>query len=53
MLTILGAEGVGHQEELEYFFQNEKNWNEKEFPAADILTRRRVLGLWTDFIKTT
>ncbi|CAH1099298.1 unnamed protein product [Psylliodes chrysocephalus] len=48
---IKGASGVGHQEELGYFWHNATADNLNRFPKEDILTHERVMDLWSQFIK--
>ncbi|KAG5865661.1 hypothetical protein JTB14_029200 [Gonioctena quinquepunctata] len=50
-LTIEGAIGVAHQEEVEYLFRTDRNKDLNKFPAEDILTHDRLVELWSQFIK--
>ncbi|KAK9885279.1 hypothetical protein WA026_010774 [Henosepilachna vigintioctopunctata] len=49
-LHIPGAESVGHADDLEYIFVQEKKDLEK-FPEQDRITADRYVLLWTNFVK--
>jgi carboxylesterase type B len=46
-----GAESVGHGEDLAYLFCSENGCDEAISPEDDIITRNRLIKLWTDFAK--
>ncbi|KAJ8943543.1 hypothetical protein NQ318_023054 [Aromia moschata] len=47
---IDGAESVGHSEELQYLWRNSRNDDVSVFPEADVLTHKRLIALWTNFV---
>ncbi|XP_068902411.1 carboxylic ester hydrolase-like [Tenebrio molitor] len=46
-----GAESVGHGEDLAYLFCSGYGCDEAIYPEDDIITRNRLIKLWTDFAK--
>jgi carboxylesterase type B len=46
-----GAESVGHSEEALYMFCSGAGCDDSLYPENDILTRNRLVKLWTDFAK--
>ncbi|XP_023310706.1 venom carboxylesterase-6 [Anoplophora glabripennis] len=49
-LKISGAESVGHSEELQYLWRTNRNDDIEKFAEADVLTHKRILKLWTNFV---
>nr|WCC58169.1 carboxylesterase [Pharsalia antennata] len=49
-LKVDGAESVGHSEELQYLWRTSRNDDIDKFPEADVLTHKRILKLWTNFV---
>ncbi|KAJ3620290.1 hypothetical protein MTP99_004255 [Tenebrio molitor] len=46
-----GAENVGHGEELRYLFCSGNGCDDSIYPENDLITRNRLIKLWTDFAK--
>jgi carboxylesterase type B len=46
-----GAENVGHSEETAYLFCSGTDCDESLYPKSDVITRNRLIQLWTDFAK--
>lgn len=44
-LHFVGVDGVGHGEELTYL------WRNSTLTDADLLATRRMLTMWTNFVK--
>nr|WCC58193.1 carboxylesterase [Pharsalia antennata] len=49
--TIEGVEGVGHAEDLKYLWHIDRLDDGSLFPVGDRLTQRRLLKLWSNFVK--
>lgn len=49
-ILLVGAESVGHSEELQYLWRNSRNEDIDKFPDVDVLTHKRLLKLWTNFV---
>lgn len=52
MFVLSGAEGVCHGEELEYLFVHRDNQDLSKYPESDLMVQKRLLQLWTGFVKT-
>ncbi|KAJ8923389.1 hypothetical protein NQ315_001947 [Exocentrus adspersus] len=50
-ITIEGVDTVGHAEELKYLWHVDRLDDGGIFPIADRLTQRRMLNLWSNFVK--
>jgi hypothetical protein len=46
-----GAENVGHSEQTAYLFCSGTDCDESLYPKSDVITRNRLIQLWTDFAK--
>jgi carboxylesterase type B len=46
-----GAENVGHGEELRYLFCSGNGCDDSIYSENDLITRNRLIKLWTDFAK--
>ncbi|KAJ8923390.1 hypothetical protein NQ315_001948 [Exocentrus adspersus] len=49
--AIEGADTVGHAEDLKYLWHIDRLDDGSIFPIADRLTQRRLLKLWSNFVK--
>nr|XP_023023901.1 venom carboxylesterase-6-like [Leptinotarsa decemlineata] len=49
--TVPGAEGVAHQEEIEYLFRCLNNRDLSKFPEEDRITHDRLVTMWSQFVK--
>ncbi|XP_074030604.1 para-nitrobenzyl esterase isoform X1 [Leptinotarsa decemlineata] len=49
--TVPGAEGVAHQEEIEYLFRSSNNRDMSKFPEEDRITHDRLVTMWSQFVK--
>ncbi|KAJ8916853.1 hypothetical protein NQ315_005860 [Exocentrus adspersus] len=47
---IEGAESVAHSEELQYLWRNNRNQDVTKFPEGDVLTHKRLVQMWTNFV---
>lgn len=48
---ILGVRGVGHAEEMGYLFDSPVSSDGSPDDPEDQITRRRLITLWTNFVK--
>ena len=46
-----GAESVGHNAEIPYLFCTGNGCDGSQYPEADVVTRQRLIKIWTDFAK--
>lgn len=49
--VFIGAERVGHTEDLKYFWSTESNSDLSKFPEEDRLMLHQYSEIWTNFIK--
>jgi hypothetical protein len=46
-----GPASVGHSEDAAYLFCSGAGCDERLYPESDVITRNRLIKLWTDFAK--